>query len=516
MADDNFNLYEHFARQLRENPDRELLAADDGRSLSRLDVESLSSRMARALADAGVGRGDRVSVQVEKSPENLCLYLACLRSGFVYHPLNTAYRPAELDYFLTNAEPAVVVCDSQKRAAVEPLAHRAGARRVLTLDADGSGSLIALASAASDDAPVVRSAADELAALLYSSGTTGTPKGIMLTHGNLLSNTQALVASWGFVSSDRLLHALPIFHVHGLFVGLGCVLLSGASMRWLRAFRVDEVIRYLPECTVMMGVPTYYTRLLADPGFTREVARNVRVFISGSAPLLAETFHAFEARTGQRILERYGMTETNMNTSNPLMGERKPGTVGPPLPGVEIRIRDEAGRTLPIDEVGDIEVRGPNVFASYWKLPEKTAEDFTADGYFRTGDKGCIDADGYVSIVGRAKDMIITGGLNVYPKEIELFIDALPGVRESAVIGVPHPDFGEGVVAVVVPGDAAAGGDAAGIIAACREHLAAFKVPKRVFFESALPRNTMGKVQKNRLRERFAGEFGDSVESTAG
>jgi malonyl-CoA/methylmalonyl-CoA synthetase len=504
MPADNSNLYAHFHEQLAARPDAELLATADGTSWRCADVDALSARMAAALRARGVARGDRVSVQVEKSPQNLCLYLACLRGGFVFHPLNMAYKAGELEYFLTDAEPAAVVCDGRNVATMTPLARAARAREVLTLNADGSGTLAALAAEAAAEPGIATSAAEELAALLYSSGTTGRPKGIMLTHGNLLSNTRALVSAWRFTRADRLLHALPIFHVHGLFVGIGCALLSGASMRWLAAFKADDVVRFLPECTVMMGVPTYYTRLLAEPRFTRDVARNVRVFISGSAPLLAETFHELEHRTGHRILERYGMTETNMNTSNPLDGLRKPGTVGPPLPGVEVRIRSDAGETLPRGVIGNIEVRGPHVFKGYWKLPEKTAEDFTADGFFRTGDQGLVDADGYVAIVGRAKDMIITGGLNVYPKELETFLNDMPGVRESAVIGVPHADFGEAVVAVVVP-EADAALDEAQLIAACKAELADFKVPKRVALVAELPRNTMGKVQKNVLRDSYAG-----------
>jgi len=330
----------------------------------------------------------------------------------------------------------------------------------------------------------------------------------MLTHDNLLSNTRSLLQAWEFSDQDRLLHALPIFHVHGLFVAVGCVLLSGASMRWLDNFDAAVVIPYLAECTVMMGVPTYYTRLLKDENFTADIARNMRVFISGSAPLLAETFTAFEERCGHRILERYGMTETNMNTSNPLHGERRPGTVGPPLPGVETRIVDDSGSSRPMGEVGNLQVRGPNVFAGYWQLPEKTAEDFTDDGFFNTGDKGQIDADGYVSIVGRAKDVVITGGLNVYPKEVELFVDELSGVRESAVIGVPHSDFGEAVVAVVVR-DSGHGISAGSIIESAKASLANFKVPKQVVFVDELPRNTMAKVQKNILRDSYKDLFSE-------
>jgi malonyl-CoA/methylmalonyl-CoA synthetase len=500
------NLFSVFSQQFTARASRELLQTADGTSLSYADVERLSARIASALSGLGVVPGDRVSVQVEKSPACLGLYLACLRAGFVFHPLNTGYTNDELDYFLTNAEPRVVVCDPSAEAAIEALARKAGVKNILTLDGEGKGSLTERARDASSDFGIVRRSRDDLAALLYSSGTTGVPKGIMLSHFNLTSNTRTLVSSWGFTEQDRLLHALPIFHVHGLFVAIGCVLASGASMRWLNRYDVTDVIRFLPECTVMMGVPTYYTRLLADASFTRESTRNVRLFVSGSAPLRAETFVEFEERTGHRILERYGMTETNMNTSNPLDGERRPGTVGPPLPGVEIRVCDDDDRILGVNEPGHLLVRGPNVFVGYWKLPEKTAEDFTGDGYFRTGDQAEIDADGYVSIVGRAKDMVITGGLNVYPKELETLIDDFPGVRESAVIGVPHPDFGEGVVAVVVrTPDARI--DEQTLIDSCKERVAGFKVPKRVVFVDELPRNTMAKVQKNVLRERCQALF---------
>jgi malonyl-CoA/methylmalonyl-CoA synthetase len=441
-------------------------------------------------------------VQVEKSPQSLCLYLACLRAGLVFHPLNMGYKSGELEYFLGNAEPAVVICDARNEDTVRPIADTVGIDHLLTLNADGRGTLADDADGLPADFTTLHRDEDDLAALLYSSGTTGVPKGIMLTHSNLLRNTEALVEAWGFTEADRLLHALPIFHVHGLFVAIGCALLSGGSMRWLSAYDAKQVIKFLPECTVLMGVPTYYTRLLADDSFDEGVARNVRLFISGSAPLLEETFAEFENRTGQRILERYGMTETNMNTSNPLHGERKPGTVGPPLPGVEVRICDDQGNVVETGETGNLQVRGPNVFIGYWKMPDKTAEDFTDDGFFNTGDKGKIDGDGYVSIVGRAKDVVITGGLNVYPKEVELFVDDLPGVKESAVIGVTHADFGEAVVAVVVPEQ---GGqlNQSDIIDAAKEKLANFKVPKRVVFVDELPRNTMAKVQKNVLREQY-------------
>jgi len=506
LTNTNFNLFKHFEYQFTKHSGDELLLSDAGASYSYYDIDQESARLARFLLDLGIETGDRVSVQVEKSPASLALYLACLRGGFVYHPLNPGYKSAELEYFLGDAAPSVVVCDSRKINDIQPLAERADIRYVLTLDGDGHGSLIDESRDSFAGPICVVRAEDDLAALLYSSGTTGVPKGIMLTHGNLLSNAQSLLETWAFTDRDRLLHALPVFHVHGLFVAIGCVLLSGASMRWLDAFDTSEVVRSLPECTVMMGVPTYYTRLLNEPGFSAEVAKDVRVFISGSAPLLEETFVEFESRTGHRILERYGMTETNMNTSNPLHGERKPGTVGPPLPGVQIRVVDDTGCELPTDEVGNLQVRGPNVFAGYWQMPDKTSEDFTADGYFNTGDMGRIDVDGYVSIVGRAKDVVITGGLNVYPKEVELFIDDLNGVKESAVIGVPHADFGEAVVAIVVRAPDSSI-DTSDVMRSAKKSLANFKVPKRVVFVDELPRNSMAKVQKTILRETCSDLF---------
>lgn len=502
MSGQNSNFFCDFKRIIRQYADKELLRGADERSLTYSEIDSMSAHMAAALIAAGGRPGDRVTVQVHKSVENLALYLAALRAGLVYHPLNMAYTKAELEYFVGNAEPSVIVCDQEREGDFAAIAGGSGGAIVLTLNADGSGTLSESAAALEANFDTAARDGDDMAALLYSSGTTGVPKGIMLTHENLRSNTEALVEAWGFNDNDRLLHALPIFHVHGLFVAIGCVMLSGASMRWLNNYDAKSAVRYLPECSVMMGVPTYYTRLLKEADFTRDVARNVRVFISGSAPLLEETFREFEARTGHRILERYGMTETNMNTSNPLDGERKPGTVGPPLPGVEVRIVDDTDKPLGLGEVGNLQVRGPNVFKGYWKLPDKTAEDIAADGWFNTGDKGTIDEDGYVSIVGRAKDVVITGGLNVYPKEVELVIDELPGVKESAVIGVPHADFGEAVIAVVVP---SADGELSeqDIIDACKRQLANFKVPKKVLFVGELPRNTMAKVQKNVLRDTF-------------
>jgi len=499
------NLYSHFKKQFDRHGDRELLKTGEQIAYTFADAERESAKLAVLLCDMGIQPGDRVSAQVEKSPQALFLYLACLRAGFVFHPLNPAYQSGELEYFIGNARPALVICDPQRQQEFSELCGAADIDQLMTLNAQGTGSLTDAAMASSDQFGIVPRAADDLAALLYSSGTTGVPKGIMLTHDNLLRNTQALVEAWGFTESDRLLHALPIFHVHGLFVANGCAMLSGASMRWLAAYSPDEAIQYLPECSVMMGVPTYYTRLLASNHFDASVCKSVRLFVSGSAPLLAETFTDFEARTGHRILERYGMTETNMNTSNPLHGDRKPGTVGPPLPGVSVRVVDAAGQAVPCGDIGALQVRGPNVFKGYWEMPEKTVEDFTADGFFNTGDTASIDSDGYVSIVGRAKDLVITGGLNVYPKEVELFLDRQPGVSEAAVIGVPHADFGEAVVAVVVRAGMSATED--GLIRSAKAELANFKVPKKIVFTDELPRNTMAKVQKNVLRERLAGLF---------
>jgi len=504
VTTENCNLFARFDEVFERYCDKVALTTTGGLDVRYADLQRESARVASALTELGCVPGDRISVQVHKSPQAVSLYLGCLRAGLVFHPLNTGYKVHELDYFLGNAEPRVVVCDQGDVATMEGLVASKGIPFLLTLNADGSGSLSDHTREADEHFLTVFRKPDDLASLLYSSGTTGVPKGIMLTHRNLLANGLTLTGFWGFSDSDVLLHALPIFHVHGLFVALGCVFLSGGSMQWLPGFDTDAVLDALPRSTCMMGVPTYYTRLLASDRFTGELVRNVRLFISGSAPLLEETFSAFEARTGQRILERYGMSETGMNTSNPLDGDRKAGTVGPALPGVQVRIVDDNQNVVSAGEIGNIQVRGPNVFAGYWKLPEKTAEDFTADGFFDTGDKGRLDADGYVSIVGRARDMVITGGLNVYPKELERIIDDLPGVRESAVIGAPDPDFGEAVVAVVVPVNGASLEEAV-IISMLKEKIAGFKVPKRVVIIAELPRNTMGKVQKNVLREQYSG-----------
>ncbi len=470
------------------------------------DIEDQTAQLANALAGLGVKPGDRVAVQVDKSPEALFLYLACLRAGAAYLPLNTAYTPAELEYFLTDAEPALFVCRPKDEAKGAALCADAGVAHCRTLGAAGEGSLMPLAAVQASAFADVPRAPDDLAGILYTSGTTGRSKGAMLTHANLSTNTHALIETWRFTADDALLHALPVFHTHGLFVASNVALMSGASMLFLPKFDADEVFRLLPRATVMMGVPTFYVRLLADQRLTREAAQGVRLFISGSAPLLPETFRQFRERTGHTILERYGMTETGMNTSNPYEGERVAGTVGFPLPGVEVRIANpETGEVLGAGEIGMIEVRGPNVFKGYWRMPEKTEAEFREGGFFITGDLGRIDAQGYVHIVGRGKDLVISGGYNVYPKEVESEIDRLDGVTESAVIGVPHPDFGEGVVAVVVKTNAAL--TEVDIMEPLKKRLANYKLPKCLVFVENLPRNTMGKVQKNLLRDEYRGLF---------
>ncbi|WP_163268901.1 malonate--CoA ligase [Chelativorans alearense] len=474
----------------------------DGRVWTYDDMLTTSGRLAATLEKLSVQPGDRVAVQVEKSPEALMLYLACLRAGAVYLPLNTAYTIAELDYFIGDAEPRLVVSTPDAADGVRVVAAKHGAR-VETLDGKGGGTLLHLAQEMEPDFKNAARGPDDLAAILYTSGTTGRSKGAMLTHDNLLSNALTLREYWRFTTADRLIHALPIFHTHGLFVASNVILLSGASMYFLPKFDADEVLRLMPKATALMGVPTFYVRLVQHEGLNREVAAGMRLFVSGSAPLLAETHTRFREITGHAILERYGMTETNMNTSNPYDGERIAGTVGFPLPGVSLRITDpEAGRPLGTDETGMIEVKGPNVFKGYWRMPEKTEAEFRPGGFFITGDLGKIDAKGYVHIVGRGKDLVISGGYNIYPKEVEAEIDQLPGVIESAVIGVPHPDFGEGVTAIVVrKPDAEIDEDT--VLEGLKERLARYKQPKRVIFIEDLPRNTMGKVQKNILRDSY-------------
>jgi malonyl-CoA/methylmalonyl-CoA synthetase len=495
----NANLYSLFERHFPDGAEQPFLVIPNGPVIHYGDLAALSAQVANALLAAGCRPGDRVAAQVEKHWHVLALYLGCLRAGLVYLPLNTGYQRAELAHFFGDAQPRVIVCNPDHLGVIAALERDA---TVLTLD-----ELLDRARNHPAQFATVTSQPDDLAALLYTSGTTGRSKGAMLTHRNLASNALALVDAWGFTCGDVLLHALPIFHVHGLFVATHCALLSGSRMLWLPKFDAQEVVSLLPRATVMMGVPTFYTRLLAEPAFGRQCCASIRVFVSGSAPLLAETFEAFLERTGHHILERYGMTEAGMITSNPLDGARVGGTVGKPLPGIDVRIVGDAGEPCVNGAIGAVQIQGPNVFAGYWRMPEKTREEFTADGYFKTGDIGQWvtegPASGYLRLVGRAKDLIITGGLNVYPKEIEERIDEMDGVEECAVVGIPDPDFGEAVAAVIVgkPGHTLT---ETAVISALRGEIAHFKVPKRVFFEEALPRNAMGKVQKAMLRERFA------------
>ena len=474
----------------------------EGRNWTYGALRDRVARIAGALAAQGVRPGDRVAARIAKSPEGLMLYLGVVAAGAVFLPLNPAYTMAEIAYFLSDAEPSLVVCDPQEVDAIVDFGVP-----LLTLGADGRGSLAEAIAAATPCEPITRGA-DDLAAILYTSGTTGRSKGAMMTHGNLVSNAEALADIWRFSEADRLLHALPTYHTHGLFTAVNTILVAGAALLFLPRFETDAVLAALPRATAMMGVPTFYTRLLDDPRLTRDVVAGVRLFVSGSAPLLAETHRRFTERTGHAIVERYGMTETGMNTSNPYDGERRPGAVGVPLPGVRIRVVAPDGHVggkpseLGSGEIGSIEVSGPNVFAGYWRNPEKTAADFRQDGFFVTGDLGSVDPQGYLHISGRGKDLVISGGFNVYPKEVELELDGLAGVRESAVIGVPHRDLGEAVVAVVVP-EAGKTLEESEIRDVLQARLARFKLPKRVVSIDELPRNSMGKVQKAVLRERF-------------
>jgi malonyl-CoA/methylmalonyl-CoA synthetase len=515
---DNQNLYTALRAAFPADLDTIAIETADGPGAPLFytwrDLDRATAMIANLLASlelpAGGEHPPRIAVQTEKSVEGLLLYLAVLRAGCVYLPLNTAYQQGEIEYFIGNAEPSVVVCSGKNFGWVSKIAFKAGTKHVFTLNEDRTGSLLERAAGQSDVHTPATRAAGDLAAILYTSGTTGRSKGAMLTHGNLLSNARTLKDYWGWTPGDVLIHVLPIFHVHGLFVASHGALLNGSKMIWFAKFDPKAVVERLPEATVFMGVPTLYVRLLAEAGFTREACRNMRLFVAGSAPLLIETFNEFRERTGHTIVERYGMSETVMLCSNPYhaqQGQRRGGTVGFPLPGVALRVSDEQGRACPAGEIGGIEVKGPNVFMGYWRMPEKTKEEFSADGWFRTGDVGKVDADGTVTIVGRSKDLIITGGYNVYPAEVEGYLNEMDGVAESAVIGVPHPDFGEGVVAVVVP-KAGARPEPAALVAALKAKIANFKVPKQLFVADTLPRNTMGKVQKNLLREQHKGLFG--------
>jgi len=495
----NQNLFSQFELAFQANPSKTAFETIDGSTYSFQDLIDQSGKFASLLTLAGAVPGDRVAVQVGKTVEAVILYLACLRSGLVYLPLNTAYKSAEVEYFLGDANPAILVCDPSDLETLTPFANAAKVLRIFTLDCDGSGTLTEEAKPLSTDFKTIEQKADDLAAILYTSGTTGRSKGAMLTHSNLASNAKSLVKAWAFEETDVLLHALPIFHVHGLFVALHCAFLKANTVLFLSKFDPKTIVKLLPRATVFMGVPTFYVRLLAEESFTKETCTNMRLFTAGSAPLLEETFNEFTNRTGHVILERYGMSEAGMITSNPYDGKRVAGSVGFPLDNA-VRIADEEGNEVADGDIGILEIKGPNVFKGYWKMPEKTAAEFREDGYFITGDMTRKGEDGYYRIVGRSKDLIISGGYNVYPKEIESYLDEMPGVLESAVVGTPHPDFGEAVVACIVP-DGSTEITEASVIAYVKDNLANFKVPKKVFLLNELPRNTMGKVQKNELRK---------------
>lgn len=507
----NENLFAALRAAFPSDLDAAAIETDNGLIYSWRDLERGTAMMAVLLESLGLEPGARIAMQTEKSVEALMLYLATLRAGYVFLPLNTAYRQAEMTHFLSDAEPAVVVCGSGNLDWVGALARQCGARHVFTLDDNRAGTLLERAAQCSDQHAVAERKADDLAVILYTSGTTGRSKGAQLTHGNMLSNAEVLKTYWGWQRGDVLIHALPIFHIHGLFVAVHGALLNGSKMIWFAKFDPRRVLAKMPEATVFMGVPTLYVRLLAEPGLNSNVTHNMRLFISGSAPLLLDSFQQWKARTGHTILERYGMSETVMLTSNPYgpdarhgnTSERRGGTVGFPLPGVSLRVVDDQGRPVAAGDIGAIEVKGPNIFSGYWRMPEKTKEEFTADGYFKTGDVGKVDDDGYVTIVGRSKDLIISGGYNVYPAEVEGYLNTLPGVAESAVVGVPDADFGEVGVAVIVP-EPGAQPDPARILLELKSMLANFKIPKQCHVVAELPRNTMGKVQKNLLRAQYA------------
>ena len=511
---DNKNLYAHLRANFPADLDATAVETDSGLFYSWRDLDRASAMMANLLVSLKLPQGARIAVQVEKSVEAMVLYLATLRAGYVFLPLNTAYQSSEIEYFVTNAEPAVVVCSSKNFGWVSKIAFKAGTQSVFTLDVDRTGTLLERAAHCSDKHSCSRNIDGDLAAILYTSGTTGRSKGAMLSHGNMLSNALTLKDYWGWHKDDVLIHVLPIFHVHGLFVAIHGALINGSKMLWCAKFDPKVTVALMKKATVCMGVPTLYVRMLAEPSLNKEASKNMRLFIAGSAPLLKETFEAWQVKTGHTILERYGMSETVMLTSNPYAADkryknestRRPSTVGFPLPGVQLRVCAETDQVLTTNDIGGIQVKGPNVFAGYWRMPEKTAEEFTHDGYFKTGDVGKIDECGYVHIVGRSKDLIISGGYNVYPAEIEGAINDMPGVLESALIGVPHPDFGEVSVAVLIakPGVKL---DAESLLAALKKNLANFKIPKRCYVWPELPRNAMGKVQKNLLREQYKNLF---------
>jgi len=506
VSEDSANLYAHLRQAFPVDLDACAIETDARLFYTWRDLDRGTAMLANFLQSLDLAPGSRIAVQVDKSVEALMLYLATLRAGYVFLPLNTAYQSAEMAYFIDNAEPAVVVCSASNFCWVSKLAFKADTPWVFTLNDNRTGSLLERAAPASDQHQPAYQQTDDVAVIIYTSGTTGRSKGALLSHGNMLSNALVLKKAWAWRNAeeggDVLIHALPIFHVHGLFVAIHGALINGSKMIWLGKFDPQLVLQKLPEATVFMGVPTLYGRLLAEPGLTPHAAQHMRLFVSGSAPLLLDTFKAWTERTGHTILERYGMSETIMLTSNPYHGERRGGTVGPVLPGVTVRVVDTQGKVLPAGEIGDIQVKGPNVFAGYWRMPEKTVQEFSADGFFKTGDVGQVDADGYLTIVGRSKDLIISGGYNVYPAELENFINDLPGVAESAVVGVPHADFGEVGVAVVVARSGVVL-DPAHILANLKAGVANYKVPKKCYVVNDLPRNAMGKVQKNLLRHQF-------------
>ena len=495
------NLFSSYSKGFPEDLNRVFIEHTEGSIITYRDLLDQSEKYANGFKALGLQAGDRVSIQVSKSPEVVFIYLACLRSNLIFHPLNTAYKEKELSFFLNDAKPSVFICEQEVSDKIASLDIDQLPSNIYTLLPNQKGTIHDIKVPGNHE--VQDCPEEQIAALLYSSGTTGKPKGIMLSHGNIGSNAHALKEAWQFTSDDCLLHALPIYHVHGLFVALGCALLSGSKVLWLDTFNPDAVVNALPNCTVMMGVPTYYTRLLSNEKLNKEVVKNIRIFISGSAPLLEETFDEFHIRTGHEIIERYGMTETNIISSNPVNGERKSGTVGLCLKAQALRIVDDGENILGLDDIGNIQVKGPNVFKGYWNLPEKTKEDFGTDNFFSTGDKGFLDAEGYLTIVGRAKDMIISGGLNVYPKEVESVINEIEGVIESAVIGLPDDDLGEKVVAVIVRKDQSQITESE-VISSLKTQMAGFKVPKKIILIEELPRNAMGKVQKNILRDIYA------------
>jgi malonyl-CoA/methylmalonyl-CoA synthetase len=504
------NAYQHFAERFLQNPEGPFLEDELGATYSYADLDRATARVAAWLAKLGLSPSTRVAAQIDKSPEGLFLYLGVLRAGFCFLPLNVAYREAELAYFLGNAEPEIVVCRPEAMATFERLAETHHVRHVYSLGARGEGTLsVALRDMPSAFAAKVTADGDP-AVIIYTSGTTGRSKGAVVTHGNLIANADALCKAWEITADDVLVHALPVFHVHGLFVALHPLIAASARLIFQRRFEPREVLGAFSRATLMMGVPTYYTRLLSEAGLSRAAVANMRLFVSGSAPLLEATFRAFRDRTGHSILERYGMSEAGIIASNPCAGERRPGTVGRALPGVLLRVVDESGREVPPGQAGGVEICGPSVFCGYFRMPDRTRDDFAPDGYFKTGDVGTLSEDGYLSIVGRSKDIVITGGYNVYPKEIELFLDALPEIEESAVVGVPHDDLGEAVMAVVVLRPGTALGEQA-IVARLKSAMASYKVPRRVHFVKELPRNAMGKVEKKRLRELLRGAIGGNV-----